>query len=138
MNDELKNILSNSNKDIDNQKLMDYLSGKLSAEEKHEIEKQMNDSDFVNDAVEGLEEVKNKKNLANLVEQLNNDLHKQLDKKKKRKIKRTLKEQPWVYITIILILFLIIISFFVIKNYLDNSNATTKNLESLNKTTVFR
>ena len=34
MNDDLLNILSNSNKDIDNQKLMDYLSGKLSAAEK--------------------------------------------------------------------------------------------------------
>ncbi len=39
MDDDLLNILSNSNKDIDNQKLMDYLSDKLSAEEKHEFEK---------------------------------------------------------------------------------------------------
>ena len=120
MSDELKNILSNSNKDINNQKLMDYLSGKLSAEEKHELEKQMNDSDFVNDAVEGLQDVKNKKELSILVEQLNADLHKQLNKKKKRKLKRALKEQPWLYITIIIILFLIIIGFIVIKKHLDN------------------
>ena len=63
MNNDLLNILSNSNKDIDNQKLMDYLSGKLSAEKTHEIEKQMTDSDFVNDAVEGLQEIKNKTNI---------------------------------------------------------------------------
>ena len=119
MDDKLLNILSNSNKDIDNQKLMDYLSGKLSPEEKHEIEKQMTDSDFVNDAIEGLEDVKNKKDLSILVEQLNTDLHKQLDKKKKRKEKRILKEQPWLYLTIIIILFLIIISFFVIRKYLN-------------------
>ena len=56
--DELKDILSNSNKDIDNQKLMDYLSGKLSAEEKHDVEKEMSGSDFMNDAVEGLEKIK--------------------------------------------------------------------------------
>ena len=58
MNDELLNILSNSNKDIDNQKLMDYLSGKLSADEKHDFEKALVDSEMMNDAVEGLEKIK--------------------------------------------------------------------------------
>lgn len=120
MSDKLLNILSHSNKDIDNQKLMDYLSNKLSAEEKHEIEKQMADSDFVNDAVEGLEDVKNKKDISHLVQQLNSDLQKQLLKKIKRKKKRTLKDQPWLYITVIIILLLIIISFIVIKKHLDN------------------
>ncbi len=118
--DELKNILSNSNKDIDNQKLMDYLSDKLSAEEKHEIEKQMNDSDFLNDALEGLGNVREKKDISFLVEQLNANLHKQLEKKKKRKQKRTIKDQPWLYLTIITILLLIIICFIVIKKHLDN------------------
>ena len=128
MDNELKNILSNSNKDIDNQKLMDYLSGKLSTEEKHEIEKQMADSDFVNDAVEGLEEIKNKKDLSLYVEQLNADLHKQLDKKKKRKQKRALKDQPWIYLAIVLLLLLIVICFIVIKKHLDSEKDQQKNL----------
>ena len=38
MNPDLLNILSHSNKDIDNQKLMDYLSGKLSEKERQEVE----------------------------------------------------------------------------------------------------
>jgi hypothetical protein len=63
MTDDLLNILSNSNKDIDNQKLMDYVSGKLSAEEKHEFEKTLVDSEILNDAVEGLEGFKNKEQL---------------------------------------------------------------------------
>ena len=126
MDDKLSDILSNSNKDIDNQKLMDYLSGKLSAEEKHEIEKQMADSDFVNDAVEGLEDVKNKKDLSLFVEQLNTNLHKQLDKKKKRKQKRTLKDQPWLYLAVIILLLLIVVCFIVIKKYLDNKNTQPK------------
>ena len=120
--DELKNILSNSNKDIDNQKIMDYLSGKLSGEEKHDIEKEMSDSDFVNDAVEGLETVKNKKDLTFFVDQMNADLQKQLNKKKTRKQKRKLKDQPWLYFAIVLILFIIIICFVVIKKHLDNDN----------------
>ncbi len=130
MDDKLLNILSHSNKDIDNQKLMDYLSGKLSAEENHEIEKQMTDSDFVNDAVEGLEDVKNKKDLSLFVEQLNTNLHKQLDKKKKRKQKRALKDQPWLYFAIVLLLLFIIICFLVIKKHLDSEKELRKNLPS--------
>ncbi len=128
MDDKLIDILSNSNKDIDNQKLMNYLSGKLSAEEKHEVEKQMADSEFMNDALEGLDEVKNKKQLDLYVQQLNSELHKQLEKKKKRKIKRSFKEQPWLYLAIILLLLLSIISFIVIKKYLDNEENQPENL----------
>ena len=81
MSDELLNILSNSNKDIDNQKLMDYLSDKLSEGEKHEIEKKIVDNEMLNDAIEGLEELKNKKDINVLVEQLNTNLKNQLQKK---------------------------------------------------------
>jgi anti-sigma factor RsiW len=128
MDDKLFNILSNSNKDIDNQKLMDYLSGKLSAEEKHEFEKLMADSDLVNDAVEGLETMKNKKDISLYVEQLNTDLHKQLDKKKKRKEKRKLKDQPWLYLAIVLLLLLVVISFIVIKRYMDSEKNVPQDL----------
>ena len=70
MSNDLKNILSNLNKDIEQEKLLDYLNKNLSAAEAHEVEKQMADDAFMNDAVEGLEQFKNKKNLTLLVEQL--------------------------------------------------------------------
>ena len=114
MNYDLLKILSDSNKDIDNQKLMDYIAGKLSAEEKHEVEKWMADSAFMNDAVEGLESVKNKAELHDLVQQLNHDLQKKLEKKRQLKEKRKLKDQPWIYYAIVLILFLMIITWYVI------------------------
>lgn len=120
MDDKLLNILSHSNKDIDNQKVMDYLSGKLSPEKKHEVEREMVNSDFINDAVEGLEEVKNKKDLTFFVEQLNANLHKQLDKKKTRKQKRALKDQSLLYLAIVFLLFLIIICFIAVKKFLEN------------------
>jgi len=66
MNNDLLNILSNSNKDIDNQQLMDYLSGHLSPEQLHEVERSMADSEFMNDAVEGLQNIPNKKRSAEL------------------------------------------------------------------------
>jgi len=113
MNNDLINILSNSNKDIDNQKLMDYLAGKLSAEEKHEIEKLMADNDFVNDALEGLGEVNNKK-IQDIVDQMNMSLQKKLKQKKIRKEKRRLKEYPWIYLAIAVILVLIVLAYYII------------------------
>ncbi|MEO9071116.1 MAG: hypothetical protein ABI261_08775 [Ginsengibacter sp.] len=120
MNDDLLNILANSNKDIDNQKLMDYLSDKLSASEKHDLEKKMVDSEMLNDVVEGLEKLKNKKDISGLVEQLNSNLKKQLEKKKSKKLKRQIKDLPWLYLSIILILVIILIAFLVIKAHLDS------------------
>ncbi|HMK04787.1 MAG TPA: hypothetical protein VK489_11370 [Ferruginibacter sp.] len=121
MSDDLKNILSNLNKEIEQEKLLAYLNKKLSEPEAHEVEKQMADDAFMNDAVEGLENFNNKKNLSLYVEQLNDSLKKQLDKKKKRKEKRKLRDHPQLYFTIILLLILVIISFVLVKKYLTAS-----------------
>ena len=115
MNHDLLKILSDSNKDIDNQKLMDYLAGHLSDKDLHEVEKWMSESEFANDAVEGLQEVKNKKNIEALVQQLNTDLHKKLEQKKTRKQKRKLKEYQWIYFAIILILLLLTTTWYIIQ-----------------------
>ena len=114
--DDLLNILTNSNKDIDNQKLMDYLSGKLSTEEKHEVEKWMVDNQFLNEAVEGLQDVNRKKDLEAYVTQLNRQLNQYLQQKKNRRESRKIGDIPWTYLAIILILFLIIIAYLVIRN----------------------
>ena len=119
MSDDLKDILSNLNKDIEQEKLLDYLNKKLSAADAHEVEKQMADDAFMNDAVEGLEQFKNKKNLTLLVEQLNNDLKKQTAKKKLKKEKRKLRDQPWLYFTLVLLLILIVISYVLVKKILS-------------------
>jgi hypothetical protein len=118
MNKDLMNILTHSSKDIDNQKLMDYISGKLSGKERHEIEKLMVDSEFLNDAVEGLGNIQDKQKLLEYIEQLNKDLQNHLQKKKMRREKGRMKEYPWIYFTIALILILCIIAYFVIRLYL--------------------
>ena len=118
MSNDLLNILTNSNKDIDNQKLMDYVSGKLSGKEKHEIEKLIIDSEFLNDAVEGLGNIQDKQKLQEYIEQLNKGLRNHLEKKKMRREKRRIKEYPWIYFTIALILLLCVIGYFVIRQYL--------------------
>ena len=111
MNDDLLNILSNSNKDIDNQLLMDYLSGKLSAEKSHEVEKMMADNDLFNDAMEGLQHVKDKRDIQTYVQ-------KSLTKKRRRREKRKLKEGPWGYLAVIVIIMLCIAAYYVVKKVL--------------------
>ena len=116
MKEDLKDILSNSNKDIDNQQLMDYLANSLSQTETHDLEKQMADDAFMNDAVEGLQQFK-KKDLDSYVIQLQDDLRKKLDKKKQRKEKRKLKGQSWIYISTAIILVLVILAYFIITRF---------------------
>ena len=105
MNPDLLNILSHSNKDIDNQKLMDYLSGKLSEKEKQEVEQMVSDSSFMHDAMEGLEKISAKKDLKSYVDQLNKELHEQIKKKSRHPDRRKLMDYPWIWLAIILILF---------------------------------
>lgn len=114
MNNDLLNILSNSNKDIDNQKLMDYLSGKLSEQEKHEVEMWMVDNDFENEAVEGLQQMTGNKKLEGYVDQLNKELHQYISTKKDRREKRKINNPFWVYVAIALILLIIILAYMVI------------------------
>lgn len=113
---DLLNILSNSNKDIDNQKLMDYLSGKLSANEKHELEKQMADNEMINDAVEGLQQFKDQKKLDVYVDQLQKQLNTYIEKKKERR-NTSFKSQfdQWLYISIVTVLLLIVIAYVVLR-----------------------
>lgn len=117
MSEGLKDILSNLNNEIEQEKLLEYLNKELPAGEAHEVEKLMADDAFVNDAMEGLESFPNKKDLSAYVQQLNRDLQKQLEKKKKRREKRRLKDQPWIYVTIIVVLMIIVICYLLMKKY---------------------
>ncbi len=114
MSGNLKDILSNLNPEIDQETLMRYLQGQLSAEQQHEVEKQMMDHDFDADALEGLGAFSNKKNINHLVDQLNRDLKKRTEKKKKFRKKMQLQIEPWIIVSVVMILLLVVIAFFVI------------------------
>ena len=115
MNDKLKDILSNLNKDIGQDKLLEYLNNELPAAEQHRVEQLLNDDAFTSDAMDGLEEFENKEGLSAMVNQLNADLKKELDKKKKRRKKRELPQQPWMYVAAIIILLICVVAYMVIK-----------------------
>ena len=120
MNNDLKDILSNSNKDVDNQQLLAYLSDELSKSNTHEVEKTMADDPFMNDAIEGLQQIDNKKNIPIHLAELQASLQKQLAKNAKRK-KRRWQDNPQTYLITIIVIVLIFICFLVIKKYLDTS-----------------
>jgi hypothetical protein len=115
MSEDLKDILSNLNPEIDQETLMRYLQGKLSAQEQHEVEKQLMDSDFEADAMEGLQDFKNKNDISLLVSQLNKDLKKRTEKKKRLREKMTLKLEPPLAIITLIVLILLLISYLVLR-----------------------
>jgi hypothetical protein len=115
MSNDLKDILSNSNKDIDNQQLMDYLSQQMSDDKKHDVEKSMAADPFLNDAIEGLQQIDDTKRMEAFATLLNKDLQKHIIKNKKQKNKRRWKDQPYTYIAIVVFLVLAVICFVVLK-----------------------
>lgn len=110
MADNLKDILSHLNPDVDQETLLLYLQGKLPEAQKHELEKQLLTDEFNEEALEGLEAFKDKEQISYMVEALNRDLKKKTAKKKERREKLRIKDQPWIYISILIFLLLIAIT----------------------------
>ena len=115
---DIENILQEGEQ-MSEAQLMKYLQGKLSDDELHAVEKQMADSDFMNDAVEGLQSFKSKRNIEEFVGQLNHQLQKQTALKVKRKEKRRLKKNDWITLAVILILLLSLLGYVVVHKLRD-------------------
>ncbi len=112
MREDLLHILSESNKDIDNQRLMDYLAGKLSEEQKHELEAQLAENPFYSEALEGLQQAGDEKKLQSTVDHLNKQLQKFLQQKKKKRERTFLfYKNTWLYIAVLFILALAAVVF---------------------------
>ena len=96
-----------------------YLQNKLTAEKKHEVEKKLLENEFAEDAVEGLQAIKDKQDINYMVELLNRDLKKKLAKKRQRREKMRIKDQSWLYISLIILILLIVIAYIVIRESLS-------------------
>ena len=118
MSESYKDILSHLSTEVDQETLLLYLQGKLSEEKKHEVEKRLLQNEFEDEALEGLQEFKDKEQLQYMTEMLNRDLKKKTEKKKKRREKMQLKDQTWLYISILILLLLIVLSYLVIRKRL--------------------
>lgn len=120
MQENLKDILSHLSTEIDQETLLLYLQGKLSAEQQHEVEKSMMDNEFAADAFEGLQQMKDSRRIELLIAQLNLDLKKKTEKKKAFREKLHLKQNPWIALTVLLFLLLIIISYLIIHRLMQD------------------
>ena len=120
MPENLKDILSNLSTEVDQETLLLYLQGKLSEEKKHEVEKKLSQHEFDDDALEGLQQIKDKQQIQYMVEMLNRDLKKKTAKKKLRREKMRIKDQPWLYISILILILLIALAYIVIHRLLQN------------------
>jgi len=114
-----KDIFSYLSTEIDQETLLLYLQNKLSEDKKHEVEKKLMESEFSDDAMEGLQEIKDKRQIEYMVEMLNRDLKNKLQKKKERRRKMEIKDQSWLYVSILILILLIIISYMIIRKYLE-------------------
>ena len=119
MSEGLKDILSNLSTEVDQETLLLYLQGRLTEEKKHEVEKKLIQHEFDDDALEGLQAIKDKQQIKYMVEMLNRDLKKKTEKKKKMREKMKIKDQPWLYISILILLLLIVMSYFILQKMLN-------------------
>ncbi len=116
---DYKDIFSHLSTEVDQETLLLYLQNKLSQEKKHEVEKKLMESEFADDAMEGLKEIKDKRQIQYMIEMLNRDLKNKLQKKKERRHKLEIKIQPWLYVSIFIFILLIIICYILIRKYLQ-------------------
>lgn len=119
MSENYKDILSNLSTEVDQETLLLYLQGKLSEEKKHEVEKQILKDEFEEDAVDGLQEFRDKEQLQYMIEMLNRDLKKKTTKKNQRREKMRIKYQPSLYISILILLLLVVLCYIVIRKMMN-------------------
>ena len=113
MPDVNDNIL-NSEEELSDEQLMNYLKGYLSHEDAHDIEEKMIDDSFINDAIEGLQQFSSNRKLDDYVRQLNHHLHQQIIEQKQRNERRRLKDIPWIVQALIIVLLLCMLAYGVI------------------------
>jgi hypothetical protein len=122
MKKNLLDILSNSSKEADNQKIMDYLSGKLPEWEKNEVERWLaEESDLGDDALEGIMKLEGDETVRKNVDLLNRQLIQTLRSKRKNKRGSYFRDKPMHYIAIVLLLFLAVVSYIVIRKLLQEN-----------------
>jgi hypothetical protein len=109
MLDNIKDILANLNTDVDQELLLRYIIGNISDADKRTIELQMAEDPFLNDAVEGLQQVANKAEIERVIHNLNTNFKRQLANKKQHTKKRRYKDNPFIIYTAITVLVLVVL-----------------------------
>lgn len=114
MDDNIRNILS-EHPSIPPETLMAYLEGRLDEKGRQEVEMAMVDSEFLSDAAEGLEAIRDTGRIHSMVDDLNRGLRRRTRKKREYiRIGRT-GFPLWLAFAAILLLILIVAGFVVLR-----------------------
>lgn len=113
---EWKNILP-TQREFTEEELLEYLHGSASDELRFDIERQMAESPFLDDALEGLQKVKNMASLPALQEQFNKQIKSATKTQVKRRHKRKIADQQWLIVAVLGILLLSIAGYLLIHFY---------------------
>lgn len=104
-----------TNSTNNNEQIKKYINNQLTGEELHQFEKQMLENEMLNDAVEGLSALENKKSIDSYVNDLNKHLQQYTSSKKKRRLKNKLELNDWTLLAILFIIAMCTIAYYVIK-----------------------
>ncbi len=94
---------------VNAKEMQDYVQGKLTPEQANAFEQMMQDDDFVDDAVEGIQSMEQPSKANSIAEQLNRELYLQLHQKKQRRERRKMSDLKWI---IAAVAFVVICLFF--------------------------
>jgi hypothetical protein len=114
---ELKDILKNNNGKLPDDKLLAYLEGRLSADEQRDVELWLAEESMEGDAIEGLQAL-SVHETRKTVDSLNYGLKKEMHNKKRRH--KQIKDNPWSWLAIIVILLMCVLAYIVIYMVLKN------------------
>lgn len=100
---------------IDESRLLAYLEGRLSSEEQHVLEEVLESDPFLNDAVEGLAEIKDKEHLKQIAAQINQQLRRQIKTRKQHRRSRPKLTEHWGWLYVLIVLGLVMVAWAVIR-----------------------
>jgi hypothetical protein len=111
--EDLNNIW-NADDELNEDELMNYVKGKSTGEDAHAVERKMADSSFINDGVEGLQQFSSAEKINAYVQQVNENLHRNLSDKK-RKNKRKIIGLSWELVAVIAVILLCLLGYVIIE-----------------------
>lgn len=109
-----KQTIQPNEQPVSQENLIQYLQGSLPTSEIERIEQQMEDDAFLNDALEGLHQLRDAQQIKVVVEDLNQSIQEQVAARKHRRKKSPILSSFWVYVAIILLLILILSAYLII------------------------
>jgi len=103
------------NGEIDEERLLSYIDGSMPAGEQHQLEELLETDPFLSDAIEGLSEVRDKAQLKAIAAQINTQLSRQIQNRRKQRRSRPKLTDHWGWLFVVIILLLMLVSWWVIR-----------------------